>query len=174
MADIREWAKGLATFALVTLAYYFLWQNVFSNIIEMMTQDLLNIGSEANTSMAIMKAIAWATFVILYLATGGVYLIYTIMVGAKGKITTKPVELLKAIGVWSVAMPIMVLIHGIVYIMTNTLTDSGMLDAGGQNIATNFSWILAILSIIVLIGIPFTYVLKGYGVDLFGTNKEEQ
>lgn len=175
MANISEWIKGITFFIFVSLLFYFLWHNIFSNLIDFVGTDMFNIGSDGNTSLLLMKGGAWVSFVILYLGVGGVYLIYAMMAGSTNEIKTQPLYFLVAIAVWSVMMPILTIIFGLVYFMSTTLATAtgNMMDATSLTTANSFSWILALISMLGLIGFPFYFVLKGYGINLFG-EKEEQ
>lgn len=171
MANLGEWAKGITFFMFVTIMFYFLWDNIFSNIIDFVGTDIMNIGSNANTSIAIMKTATWVSFVLLYLGVGGVYLFHTIIVGANGNIETKPLELLKAIGIWAVAMPFLTFLYGLTYVLVDVMNNSNIIDSSLETTASKFSWIFSLIIFIALTVFPFIYVIKGYGIDLFGGKK---
>lgn len=172
MADIREWGKGITFFLFVTLMFYFLWTNIFSNIIEFVGSDVFQIGTEAGTSMAIMKAMAWVSFVLLYLSIGGIYLIYSIIIGARGG-KTYPLEFLKAIGLWAILMPFLTFIYGLTFYMVDTLNASNVIDTGMETTATMFSWILGLIVMTALVIFPFIFIIKGYGINIMGERKDE-
>lgn len=171
MAQLTEWAKGITFFIFATLLYYYFWDNIFSNIINFLGTDIFGIGSEGTTSIAIMKTMAWISFVFLYLSTSGAYLIYTIIIGTQNNLKTNPLELLKAIGIWTIIMPFLTFIYGLIHFLTYNLNTANILNATDQATASQFSWILAIIMLLAMIGIPFLYILKGYGADIIGTNE---
>lgn len=168
MADIREWIKGISFFVFVTLLFYYFWTNIFSNIIAFVGTDIFNIGD--STEIAILKGMVWASFVILYLSVGSIYLVYSIIGGSKGDIKTRPLEFLKAIGIWVVLMPFLTFIYGLVYYMQTSLASatSTVLDNTSLTTASTFTWVFALLILVTLVVVPFIYVIKGYGVELFG------
>lgn len=174
MANIQEWAKGITFFIFVTLMFYFLWQYIFSGVIDFMGQDIFGIGSEGSTSIAILKTAAWVSFIFLYLGTGGVYLFYSIIIGTTGTIVTEPLQLLKGIALWVILTPILSFFYGLTHILVTALNNSNILDATLQGEATTFSWIFALIILAMTIILPFIYILKGYGVDIMSRKEVKQ
>lgn len=164
MANLGEQLKGITFFIFVTILFYFLWSMIFSNIIEFVGTDLFNIGTEAGTSLGILKTLAWVSFIFLYLSVGGVYLFYSIIMGSKGEIDTNPIMLLKAIGVWSVMMPFLTFIYGLMFFLVDTLNGANLINDGMETTASGFAWIMALIAVTFMTLVPFYYVLLGYGV----------
>lgn len=172
MPNIKEWGKGISFFLFVTLLFYFLWNNIFSNIIEFVGTDIFSIGESA--SIAILKTTAWTSFLMIYLGISGVYLIYSIIAGSQGNVKTEPIEFLKAIGIWSILMPIFSFIFGLIYKLQEGLISgtTGLMDATSFTTANTFTWIIALIGLAGLTGIPFIYIIKGYGINITGENNE--
>lgn len=176
MANLNEIGKGITFFIFVTIMAYFLWNNIFSNIIEFVGTDVFSIGADATDSIVILKTIAWVSFVLLYLAIGGVYLLFTIISGSKGEIETHPTEFLIALGLWSILMPFLTFIYGLVYYLQSSLAtaSTGLMDASSLTLANQFSWLFALIELVVLVTVPFIFVIKGYGVNLFGKQEVKE
>lgn len=159
-------------FFFVSLMFYFLWEYIFSNIIEFIGTDIFGIGSTAATSLAIMKTATWISFIFLFLGVGGVYLIYAIVQGTSGNIKTRPLNFLYAIGAWCFLTPLFHLLHGIIYYMTTALNATDVMNAGMETTATTFAWILGLVAMVAMIAIPAYFILKGYGKNLFGEDNQ--
>lgn len=70
-------------------------------------------------------------------------------------------------------MPFLTVIYIIITSLTETLgtATTTMMDATSTGTASTFSWILAIIILMILTIVPFIYVIKGYGINILG--KEE-
>ena len=174
MVNIREPAKGITFFIFITLMFYFLWGNIFSNIIEFASTDFF--GTSDTGSLAILKTIAWVSYIFLYLSVSTVFLIFSIIQGVTSNVRTRPLELFKAIGAWCILMLLISFVFGLIVMLQTTLSGVGIIsDSLGSDVsqANTFTWIIGFLSLLGLILVPFYYVLKGYGVDVFGDEDEE-
>lgn len=181
MAELKEWLKGITFTIFGALLFYFFWNNVFANILNF----VLTNGLTDTQDTQILGAIAWVSFVLLFIMSVPVYFIYSIIVGASRDQKTHPLEILKGIAVWCVMMPFLVMVTAIV---------SGLIDAlptisgEAQNIATGqtvswsnadilsgvstFGWFMAFVAVIGMVFVPFYYILKGYGQISFKEVKE--
>lgn len=171
MADINEWFKGITFFIVATFLFYFLWDTIFSGIITFLGTDIFGIGSEANTSLTILKAVGWISFIFLWLATTPMFLVYSIIAGSRNEVKTSPLYLLKGIGAWAIMMPVLSFIYGLVHFLTTTLNNADIIDTGMETTATQFSWIMAIIFLMALVFVPFYYILQGYGIELGNKKK---
>jgi len=166
VADIKEWAKGISFFMFVTVFFYFFWNNIFLTIINFLGTDIFGIGAEAVTSLTILKSLGWVSFIVMWLSTAPIYLIFAITAGSRNEVKTQPLQLLKGIGLWTVLMPFLTFIYGIVYYLVTILNGTKIIDSGMEQTATGFSWVLAIIVLIIMTAIPFYYILKGYGIKI--------
>lgn len=174
MADLKEWAKGITFFMFVTIMFYFFWTNIFSNIISFLGSDIFGIGADATTSLTILKSMGWVSFIVLWLTTSPIYLIFAITAGSRNEVKTQPIELLKGIGMWCLLMPVLSFVYGLVHFLVSILNGANIVDAGMQSTATGFSWVLGLIVLVAMTGIPFYFVLKGYGVDIGGKKNGEK
>jgi len=172
MADIKEWVKGITFFLFVSIMFYFFWNNIFVNIINFLGTDIFQIGAEAVTSLKILKTIGWVSFIVMWLTTAPIFLIFAITAGSRNEVKTQPIELLKGIGLWALLMPVLSFIYGIVHYLVTILNGADIIDAAMEQTATGFSWIFAIIILVAMTGIPFYFILKGYGVDIGGKKQD--
>lgn len=164
MADIQEWIKGITFFLFASFLFYFFWDNIFSNIITYVGTDLFNIGSEGTASIAILKTVGWVSFTFLWLTTVPIYAFYTILSGSRNDVKTQPLELLKGIGIWTIMMPFLSFIYALIHFLVTSLNNSQIIDSTLQDTATNLSWVMGTILLLILTFIPFYYILKGYGI----------
>ena len=172
MAQINEYIKGIVMFILTSLMFYYWYDNIFLNLITWAGTDLLSTG--LTTSITILYAMAWVSFVIIYITVCPLYLVYAIMIGSKNDVKTEPIELLKGVGVWAVSLPLMTIILGLMYKLIDTLNTAtaSLMDSGSLTMADNFSWIITLLVIIAVNVYPFICIVKGYGIKLFGDKND--
>lgn len=177
MAKFANYIKGILMFLVITLMFYYYWDNIFSNLIEFVGTDWLDaVDGDRSTSLAILKSVAWISFVVLYLAVGPILLIVNIISDKD----TKPLETFKGIGIWALTMPIFSIFYGVMYLIIDTLNDvminnPELMDEATRTTADTFSWIFGLLGLAILTAVPFYFVLKGYGLDLgFGGGERNE
>ena len=126
------------------------------------------LGTGLTASITILYAMAWVSFIVIYLTVCPLYLVYAIMVGSRNDVTTDPISLLKGIGVWAISLPLMTVILGVMYKLIDTLTTatSSLMDSGSLAMADSFSWIVTLIAIIAINIYPFICIVKGYGINL--------
>lgn len=175
MANLLEWIKGIIIFIFINIVFYLWWTNIFSNLIEWVGTDMLGIGASAVTSLAILKTFAWISFILLYLTTAPVYLIYSIIQGSSGNAKTNPIDLLIGLGVWMISMPLLIIFYGVFYYIQSSLSTatSTIMDSASITIADQITWLLGLVGIIIITVAPFYFILRGYGLNLFGNKVNE-
>lgn len=174
MANLIEWFKGISIFIFINIVFYLWWTNIFSNLIEWVGTDMLGIGAGAVTSLAILKTMAWISFIIIYLATAPIYMIYCIIQGSSGNNKTNPLDLLIGLGVWMISMPLLTIFFGVMYYIINSLSSATatIMDASSITLADQISWLFVLIGVTVITLAPFYYIMRAYGVNtvLGGTN----
>lgn len=168
MADIKEWFKGISFFLVATLLFYFFWDNIFLNIIEFLGTDIFGIGAEATTSLTILKAIGWVSFIFLWITTVPAYLIFAMIAGARNEVKTRPLKLLQGIGVWAVMNPVLSFIYGLIHFLVSILNSADIIETSMETTATQISWVLGIIILLGMTLIPFYFIIQGYGFDIGG------
>jgi hypothetical protein len=161
MVEIREIIKGITIFIFTTLLFYFLWQNIFSNILDWAGTNFITGSPDASTN--ILKAFAWVSFIVLYLFSSPIFLVYSIITGSRDEVKTKPLEILKGISIWCVSMPLASVVYLIVDSIVTSGAGIGTMDAGALAMAITMSWLIAFIVIVVVDLVPFIFILKGYG-----------
>lgn len=152
MANLEEWVKGVLTLLLGGLLYYFYWDNIFLYIINFV-----------NAEDTILGAFAWVSFVLMFILTVPVYVIYTFIAGATDR-ETSPKHLLMAIGIWCVLMPFAVIVLALVNGLITPLESIGIMGATENALANKFSMFITLMGIVAMNVYPFIYIFKGYGL----------
>lgn len=177
MVSFKEPIKGVLTFLLVSLFFYFAWSSLFNGFLTLLI----------NTS-SYLGVFGWASFIGLWVFTAPVFLFYSIAIGSKGGVTTKPLEIFKGIGAWGIAMTLLMVIWLVFFgnggswggflNMIDTFPQNGTIssfsdgsvqtwDATADFDAQNGLWSLAVLVLLTLTTcVPFYWITKGYGIDI--------
>lgn len=165
MAKIGEWFKGITFFIFVTLMFYFFWDNIFQNLLNFAGSFVGSSGGTYDTSYRIISTMSWISFVFLYIMVCPGFLLFSIINGANGEKETKPLELLKSVGIWALITPILVMVFMILSTLISAFSGNpGNLDTGSFAMFNSFSWLLGGITLIGMCAFPFYFALKGYNV----------
>lgn len=170
MTEIKEVLKGVFVFIIAGLFFYFAWDNIFSGTLNYMSDVDARIG-----------ALGWGSWILMFLTTCFIYPLYAIINGSKGGKETKPLEIFKAIGIWVLAMGLVVLVFLISTPMIDTLSDTEIeykvsnFETGETTQGSNadildefsqVSWLIILFFEIASITIPFYFIIKGFGKEV--------
>lgn len=160
-ANLSEWGKGITFTIFGAILFYLLWDNVFYRIIQYVGTD--PITSTITSSTKIFMTMAWASFVLLYIACVPAYLVFSIISGARNSVKTKPLYLLLAITAWSVSMLFLLIIYAVVVNTVDSMNAAFASNAELVSGGTTFSWIITLIGMIGIYIYPFILILKAYG-----------
>lgn len=152
-------------FLFTSIMFYFFWDNIFMNLINWAGTDMMNTG--LTNSVNTLKSFAWVSFILVYLLSSPIYLLFCLISGVRNDVNTEPIEILKGIGIWAVSIPLMIILLGIMYNLIGGLGEAtnNIMDTASLTFADNISWIITLLVMIVINVFPLFFIMKGYGIN---------